>query len=150
MTVQYPVREMLDYLFKTRAQPDFPSSELSARLGAALRETAAESPQPGDGKQTIFVAPLSPVANEIWAFWEDRKLLIRWASDIELSNPVVWDHESLAVKIFDIEQQVVIAFSEAPGSNAYLTRDQVGRAMYNCIILGQKRVIEPGVRQDQE
>jgi len=141
--VNYPVRDMMDYLFRTRSQPDFPSPELSRRLGDAVADVIRErfEQHAAEGDQTVFVSPLSPVANEIWLFWQDAKMLIRWASDIELDNPAVWDHESLAIKTFDIEEQVVLSFHEAAGSNAFVTRDQVGRALYNCVILGQKRTV---------
>ena len=137
--VKIPTKDMMAYLFKTRSQPDFPSPELSKRLGGALRKQIEAQQEKAEGEQTIFVAPLSPVANEIWAYWVDIGLLMRWSSDIQLSNPAVWEHESLALEVYDIEQQVVLAFSEAPGSNAYLTRDQVGRIIYNCTVVGEMR-----------
>ena len=83
-------------------------------------------------------APLSPVANEVWVYWENRKLLIRFASDIDLTNPAVWEHESLMVKTWDTLNQVVVSLDEAAGSNAFLTRDQIGRALYNCIVLDRR------------
>lgn len=139
MTITYPVREILAYLFNTRSQPDFPSPELSTRLREAILEKLGDHRDGLTGPQTVFVAPLSPVANEIWAYWQEGNLLLRWASDIELTNPTVWEHEELAGDIIDIEQQAVVGFSEAPGSNAYYTRDQIGRILYNCVVLGQKR-----------
>lgn len=145
-TVAYPVRDMLDYLFTTRNQPDFPSPELSARLREALADKFEDMPADITGPQTVFVAPLSPVANEIWAYWQEGNLLLRWASDIDLTNPAVWEHEELAGEIIDIDQQVVVGFSEAPGSNAYYTRDHIGRILYNCVVLGEKRT--PVVEQD--
>ncbi len=45
--------------------------------------------------------------------------------------------------IYDIDEQVVVSLQEVPGSNAYLTRDQVGRALYNCMILGKRVILEP-------
>jgi hypothetical protein len=53
-------------------------------------------------------------------------------------NEQLWLRSKLNVKIYDIDKQVVVSLQEVPGSNAYLTRDQVGRALYNCIILGRK------------
>lgn len=139
ITVAYPVREMLAHLFQTRSQPDFPSPELSARLREAILEELGDHRDGLTGPQTVFVAPLSPVANEIWAYWQEGNLLLRWASDIELTNPAVWEYEELAGDVIDIDDQVVVGFSEAPGSNAYYTRDQIGRILYNCVVLGQKR-----------
>lgn len=147
ITIAYPVRDILTYLFNTRSQPDFPSPELSARLREAILEELGDHRDGLTGPQTVFVAPLSPVANEIWAYWQEGNLLLRWASDIELTNPAVWEHEELAGDIIDIEQQAVVAFSEAPGSNAYYTRDQIGRILYNCVVIGQKRTPVIGAEQ---
>jgi hypothetical protein len=142
-TVEYPVRTMLDYLFAHRAQPDPPSPDFLERLKAAVRQEVGQRVGPRTVDATVHFAPLSPVANEVWAYWEEPKWLLRWASDVEIGNPAVWEHESLALKIFDVVEQTVVAFSEAPGSNAYLTRDQVGRALYNCVVLGRKVTIPP-------
>ena len=49
----------------------------------------------------------------------------------------------LAVDLFDVDEQVVVSLDEVGGSNAYLTRDQVGRALYNCIVLGRRLDILP-------
>jgi hypothetical protein len=142
-TITYPTKELLDYLFKTRNQHDYPSTELSGRLRNAISKKIDAYQAQAAGEQTIFISPLSPVGNDIWAYWVDVGLLLRWSSDIDLSNPAVWEHESLAIKVYDIEEQTVLAFQQAPGSNAYLTRDQVGRILYNCTVLGQMRRIQP-------
>jgi hypothetical protein len=70
-------------------------------------------------------------------------MLIRFTSDLDLSNPSVWGKESLKVRTFDIDKQVVVSQSEVPGSNAFLNRDQVGRVLYNCIVLGQRVAVAP-------
>ena len=31
-----------------------------------------------------------------------------------------------------------MSLNEAAGSNAFMTRDQIGRALYNCIVLGRR------------
>jgi hypothetical protein len=131
--------EMRDYLFRTRAEVTFPDAALLERLRVAVHtemgmHPAAHSP----GRQIVHIAPLSPVANEIWVYWENRRILIRFASDIDLLNPAMWAHETLMVKTWDVTTQVVVSLDEAAGSNAFMTRDQIGRALYNCIVLGQR------------
>ena len=37
---------------------------------------------------------------------------------------------------WDTLSQKVVTMNEAPGSNEFLTRDQIGRALYNCLVLG--------------
>ncbi len=139
--------QMLDYLFKHRSDKVFPEGEFFNRMRLAVRnhmteEHAEESVELKKIKEHIvFFAPLSPAANECWVFWETGRKLIRFASDIALENPAVWEHDSLATKIFDLDDQVVVSLEEVPGSNAYMTRDQVGRALYNCVVLGKKQII---------
>jgi hypothetical protein len=70
-------------------------------------------------------------------------MLIKFTSDLDLSNPAVWGQENLKVRTYDIDQQVVVSQSEVPGSNAFLNRDQVGRVLYNCIVLGQRVAVAP-------
>ena len=135
---------LLDYLFKTRNQRDYPDQALGKRLRAALHDELESSEDQGgpltliNGRHVVHQAPLSPVANELWVFWENGRMLLRFASDIDLANPAVWDHESLMIRLYDVDSQVVVSLDEAPGSNQFMTRDQVGRILYNCIVLGRR------------
>src|ERR1035438_6880471 len=147
--VAVDMKEMRDYLFRTRNQHDFPDPELVQRLREALRKEAAKEGllakmQPNT-EQIVHVAPLSPVANEIWVFWEAGRKLFHFASDIDLANPEVWRHEVLAAHIYDLDQQVVVSHEEAPGSNRFLTRYQVSRALFNCFVFGQRITVPPYV-----
>ena len=89
----------------------------------------------------VHMAPLSPVANELWVYVENSRVLLRFASDIDLANPAVWEHETLAVRIYEVEKQMVVSLRETEGSNAFMTRDQVGRALFNCVVLGRRMVL---------
>jgi hypothetical protein len=142
---------MRAYLFETRTKAEFPHDALFERLRRALRRQLGRDEESRDaGRQIIHLAPMSPVANELWVFWETRKLLLRFSSDIDLSDPSVWEHETLGLRTFDVLNQVVVSLGEAAGSNAFMTRDQIGRALYNCIVLGRRleadnpAVPEPG------
>lgn len=140
--------EMRDYLFRTRRDAQFPEGELLMRLRRAtrnelLKEVERHAQEAPPGAQIVHLAPLSPVANETWVFWETGRRLIRFASDIDLADAAVWEHEELAVRLFDVDEQVVVSLDEVAGSNAYLTRDQVGRALYNCIVLGLRLELQP-------
>ena len=95
------------------------------------------------GKQIVHCAPLSPVADEVWVFWETGRLLLHFDSDMDLQSEALWKHSELTADVYDIDEQVVVSLQEVPGSNAYLTRDQVGRALYNCIVLGKKYELAP-------
>ena len=146
-TVKVDMQTMRDYLFRTRSQHDYPGPALIERLRNALRKEAAKqgilATNALTQEQVVHVAPLSPVANDIWVFWEAGRKLFYFASDIDLANPAVWEHQSLMVHIFDLDQQVVVSHEEAPGSNRFLTRYQVSRTLFNCIIFGQRIVVPP-------
>ena len=140
---------MRNHLFKTRMNVTFPEGEVLTRLRTAARKRILED-QLKQGQTTakgqeqiVHLSPLSPVANEVWVFWETGRLLIRFASDFDLGHPAVWDHSDLAVKLYDIDEQVVVSLDEVAGSNAYMTRDQVGRVLFNCIVLGRRLVLQP-------
>jgi hypothetical protein len=38
---------------------------------------------------------------------------------------------------------MVVSLDDAAGSNNFMTRNQLGRALYNCIILGQRVSVTP-------
>ena len=136
---------MKDYLFRTRTQAEFPDEAMFERLRVALREHLGLDPGKREaGEQVVHVAPLSPVANELWVFNENHKLLIRFSSDVDLENPETWAHQVLGVRTYDVLTQTVVSLDEAAGSNAFLTRDQIGRALFNCVVLGRRiAVVNP-------
>jgi hypothetical protein len=147
--VRVPLQDIKDYLFRTRSQPDYPDVALFDRMRQALRkELERERVSLGltnavTAEQTAYLAPLSPVGNDAWVFWENQKLLIRITSDIDLSNPAVWEHETMRVQVYDTYRQAVVSLGEAAGSNRFMTRNQIGRALYNCIVLGQRVDVTP-------
>lgn len=137
-------KDVRDYLLQMRTQTIFPGAAMFERLRKALREYLQLDQ---DGRPAVehivHVAPLSPVANELWIFVEDEKLLVQYASDLDLTNAALWGHAALAIRTYDIPNETVVSLDEVPGSNEFLTRDQVGRALYNCIVLG-RRLVLPG------
>lgn len=139
--VSVDAKEMVDHLFRTRNDKTFPSEQMLLPMRDSVGRVVEEDFEkrgadiPNEG-QILHLAPLSPVVNESWFFWETGRMLIRVASDIDLNHPLVWQQDSLFVDTYDLESQVVVSMDEAAGSNAYLTRDQIGRVLYNCIVLG--------------
>ncbi|HBC87514.1 MAG TPA: hypothetical protein DCZ94_11210 [Lentisphaeria bacterium] len=151
MSIEIDMKEMRAYLFKTRNDAAFPSPELYARIKKAFHEEFKDEllkklPAENIKKEWVtFVAPLSPVANEFWAFWENGKYLVRCSSDIDLTNSDVWEHESLSFKIYDTLNQMVVSLGETAGDNSFMTRDQIGRALYNCVVLGHRIIVRPQI-----
>jgi len=149
VTMDLDMRDMRAYLFKTRNDAVFPSPELLERIKKAFHEEFKDEllkklPAVNVRKEWVtFIAPLSPVANEFWAFWENGKYLVRCSSDIDLTNSAVWEHESLTFKIYDTLNQMVVSLDETAGDNSFMTRDQIGRALYNCVVLGERLIVKP-------
>ena len=136
--------KLRDYLSRTRSQPDFPDQQLFERLREKMRmRLLAQGEALPQDMQTLYLAPLSPVSNEWWVYWENRKLLIRFTTDVDLTNPDVWEKEQIGIDTWDAFSQMVITMNEAPGSNEFLTRDQIGRALYNCLVLGRRHDMMP-------
>lgn len=135
-------KDVRDHLLRMRTQTTFPDAAMSKRLGKALREHLQLDLEARPGEEHIVhVAPLSPVANDLWVFIEDQKLLVHYASDLDLTNDALWGHAALAVRTYNIPNATVVSLDEVPGSNEFLTRDQVGRVLYNCIVLGRRLVL---------
>jgi hypothetical protein len=130
---------VVDYLKRTRSQLQFPDPALMNRLRLALRAARADiTAKPEDGEQTIYLAPLSPVKNTLWVFWEDYGWLIKFTSDSDINNPLFWDMEKLGVRIYDLHKDVVVTLSEVDGSHGYITRDWAARAIFNCVVFGER------------
>jgi hypothetical protein len=137
-------KEMEDYLFRTRAQREYPDQALQERLRVALRNAKSPTDTPlAAGPQTIYISPISPVSNELWVFWETRGWLIKYSSDSDIHNPAYWEIEKVGVHVYDLAKDVVVSLDEVEGSHAYITRDWAARAVFNCIVFGQRLVITP-------
>jgi hypothetical protein len=148
---------MRDYAHRTRTQTRFAEENLLVRMRLSARrhfldyfesrqkddsEAASKLDELKQQSQIVHLAPLSDVANEAWIFWETGRLLIRFSSDIDLENPAFLEHDALAVELFNIDEQTVVSLDEVAGSNAYITRDQVGRVLFNCIVLGKRLTLQ--------
>ncbi len=135
---------LIERLFSTRNQRVYPNEALMNRMRAALREQYDDMEDiPAEGPQTVYVAPISEVSNTLWVFWENARRLIRFSSDSDLTTTAYWDTERLGVHMVDLENKVVISYAEAAGSNAFVTRDWAARALFNCVVFGQRNVVEP-------
>jgi len=139
--------ELRDFLFRTRFQRDAFDPVIVEHLRQAAQEQAARegllATNVLNGQQLISIAPSSPAANETWVLWEIRRKLFYIASDIDLADPAVWKYQTLKMRTFDLDRQVVVSHEEATGSNFYLTRHQVSRVLFNCIVLGQRIDLPP-------
>ncbi len=134
---------LYERLFQTRLDRVYYDAALLALLKAsAAQQIAALHDASGQARphpaETLFVAPVNTLANEIWCFWEEGKTLLRFTSELDLANPALWTQESVTIQLYNAVEQTVVSHEERPGDDRFATRDQIGRALYNCIILGQK------------
>jgi len=135
---------VLDYLFKMQSQRDYPDEAMIERMREALRnQYASQTNIAVTGPQTVYVAPLSKVSNNLWVFWENARQIIRFSSDTDLASKAFWDYEKLGVRMYDLEKDVVISMAEAAGSNAYVTRDWAARVLFNCVVFGKRMTLLP-------
>lgn len=142
--VRFERTDLLDHLFKTRNDVAFPDQELRRRLGEALRaHLKGDAPAFDTEAQTFHIAPLSNVSNDLWVYWENGHRLIRFSADADLADKSYWDAAGVAIEVFDLRKDVLVSFEEAPGSNAFVTRDWASRALFNCVGLGQRLVTTP-------
>lgn len=146
--VKIPYADIEAYGFARRADAQFPEGDFQEALrAAARRDLTAYYAEKGEalpeGPQVVYFSPLSSVANDLWVFWENGGKLLRLASDQDLQNPLLWENEGLRLRIFDIREQTVVHLNEVKGSNAFMTRDQVGRYLFNCLVLGKKVILTP-------
>lgn len=143
------IEALYERLFETRLERVYPDADLRGHLrDAALRQIAETGSHAATGERkrepvTLFIAPFQSIANEVWVFWEEGKLLWRFTSDIDLARPAVWQHDTVRVRMYDTLKQTVVSHEERPCDDRFATRDQIGRALYNCIILGSKLTVPP-------
>ncbi len=108
-----------DELFRTRNAAAFPEGELLERLRAAVRtevaKDGAREPLPAE-KQLVHLAPISPMANEAWVFWETGRTLIRFSSDIDLTNPAVGTTRRLRSSSFPWTRRSSFRWMKLPGA----------------------------------
>ena len=71
-----------------------------------------------------------------------RKVML-FSADMDLSNPGFAQLSQLRMQVIDLDKDVVASTKEVPGSNAFVTKDWVGRLFFNCILYGERIVRTP-------
>ncbi|WP_309385346.1 hypothetical protein [Cerasicoccus frondis] len=149
----FTLDEVFDWLHETRNDILFPNQELLKMIRDEVREeVGAERPDlvKPEEPQIVFLAPISPVINEVWIYWESGHHLVHFTSDDDLGDIDTWRSELHHVELFDLKSDVVVSPIEKPGSNAYITKDWAGRVLFNCNVLGAKLILPPVGAGDTE
>jgi hypothetical protein len=141
---RYDRAEVQEFLFATRTN-QVPMTET---LRTATRKLIVEylnktHPEAFTEDQILYVAPVSPVCNDLWAFWETGRKLMLFSADMDLANPGFAQLSQLRLEVIDLDKDVVASTREVPGSNAFVTKDWVGRIFFNCILYGERLVRTP-------
>ena len=140
---------IMEYLFSVRSQREYPDEALIERMRGALRDQYASLTNLViSGPQTVYIAPISRVSNNLWVYWENAGRIIRFSSDADLASKAFWEYEKLGVRMYDLKTDVVISMAEAAGSNAYVTRDWAARVLFNCVVFGQRATIQPKLAEE--
>jgi hypothetical protein len=128
------VREWITANLKTGAP-------LAPTLRKRLRETLLDSDPGREPDLTVahvfHVAPISPASDDLWVFHENKKQLLLFSSDMDLSNEAYWESTPIELKVFSLAPEVVLSPDGAAGT-ATLSKDFVGRALFNCVVLGER------------
>jgi hypothetical protein len=140
----YPLAEVQDHLFNSRTN----RMPMSDNLRTAARKLVLEylvkaHPAPFTEDQILYVAPVSSVCNDLWAFWESDRKIMLFSADTGLANPGFEQLSQLRLEVIDLDKDVVASTQEVPGSNAFVTKDWVGRMFFNCILYGERIVRTP-------
>ena len=130
-------------VFENRNQSCTPSPWLLNKIESALRPLIArELPTNAVVDETFFIAPLSPYSNSILIFWSTAKKMLQFSSDADYTSELYWDMLPMNCEVFDMKGDVVTSLQNALGSNAYVTKNWIGRILYNCIVDGYQLSIK--------
>lgn len=146
VTVELDINEMKEYLKATKSKAEFPNKEILKIMRASFEEKIirlkehelVDIAREEEEQDIIHIAPVSPVGNDVWAFWESGRMIIHCTSDIDITNNEVWTQGEFTFHCYDVYNNTVLTLAEAEGSNELFTRDQVGRVLYNCLIMGKR------------
>ena len=141
---EFPLEEVRDYLFTTRTN----QVPISDSLRACTRKLIADYlnkayPERLTQDQICYISPLSSVCNEVWVFWETGRKILFFSADMDLTNPGFSQLSQLRMQVIDMDKDIVASTREVPGSNAFVTKDWVGRLLFNCILYGERVVRTP-------
>jgi hypothetical protein len=141
---RYALSEVRDYLFATRTNRVAASDNLRAAARKLITEYLRKThPAPFTEDQILYLAPISPVCNDVWVLWESGRKILLFSADMDLSRPGFAQLSQLRMEVIDLDKNVVASTMEVPGSNAFVTKDWVGRLFFNCILYGERLVRTP-------
>jgi len=127
-------------LARSRDERLFPDPAIEKRLQSALGDYLRRH-HPNEmttGSQTFHTAPMSLVSDELWIYWEDQRTAIRFAAEGDLGDPRIWDEMALHLRLIPLDASSGDAHARVLQSGHPVSREWVGRLLYNCIVLGRR------------
>jgi hypothetical protein len=123
------------------------AGSLAPTLAKRLRETLMNfdfGRKPDVTVTHVFhLAPISPASNDLWVFHENTKQLLLFSSDMDLSNEAYWESTPITLKVYDLDPEVILKPDGGAAGDATLSKDFAGRALFNCVVLGERIAISP-------
>jgi len=125
---------MAEHLRRAEPLPDV----LAERLRNALLEFCAQQEHKDPAGHRFYVAPISPVSDELWVLHENTRQLLRFTSDMDLDDEAYWKTTPIHLNVFDLHPDVIQSWADIAAGTVKLRKNFVGRALFNCIVLGQQ------------
>ena len=120
---------------------------LAPTLARRLRETLLDfdlGREPDVAVTHVFhLAPISPASDDLWVFHENRKQLLLFSSDMDLSNEAYWESTPITLEVYNLAPEVILAADASAAGTNTLSKDFVGRALFNCVVLGERIEVSP-------
>jgi hypothetical protein len=134
------VREWITANLRTAGTP---APTLAKRLREALLNFDLGHEPNLTVTHVFHLAPISPASDDLWVFHENSKQLLLFSSDMDLSNEAYWEAAPISLKVYSLAPEVILTPDGGGASSTTLSKDFVGRAMFNCVVLGERIAVSP-------
>jgi hypothetical protein len=104
----HALSEVRDHLFATRTNRVAVSDNLLTAARKLISDYLRKAhPDPFTEEQILYVAPISPVCNDVWVLWESGRKIMIFSADTDLSNPGFAQLSQLRLQVIDLDKDVV-------------------------------------------
>ncbi|MBT5901006.1 MAG: hypothetical protein HOH58_02735 [Opitutaceae bacterium] len=137
-------RDELKKWFSTKSHGAPPLHEfLNNRLRDSLLFHQFDEHWDKDTVHIFYVSPLSPVSNDIWVLHENTNQLLQFSADMDVSNPETWAKTPMRPCLHPLEPALFLNPHRDRGEQPEFSKDFIGRALFNCVVLGNRIEILP-------
>lgn len=147
-------RDELREWFSTKCHAAPPLADaLRQRLRDTLLKHQFDQQWDDASVHIFYVSPLSPVSNDIWVLHENTNQLLQFSADMDVRHHRTWDKLNLRLKFHQLDPNLVLTPDRERTEANELNKDFIGRALFNCVVLGNRIEVLPEAVQtflDQE